>query len=76
MEVAITILTRALGFGRQVNNSPMLWTPRHIDVATSINMKLFSVINGGQLWLNHHVQPLFALPAQDKATITSTSNLI
>jgi len=59
----ITIIARALDFDGQVSSSLTLCSPECIDVVTYINMKLFQPINGGQLWLNRHGQPLFPLPA-------------
>ena len=34
------------------------------------------MLRGGQLWLNHHGHALFALPNQDKTTVTRPSNLV
>ncbi|KAJ8424578.1 hypothetical protein Cgig2_002590 [Carnegiea gigantea] len=72
----ITALAKALGYGTQVAALSILHQPGYIDLITYINMKLFKVLGGGQLWLNHHGRALFPLPNRPKTTITNPSNLV
>ena len=55
---------------------PIIRTPGCIVLATCMNMKLFTTISVGQLWVSHHGHILFTLPNQVKTTITHPSNLI
>ena len=72
----ITALAKTLGYGVQVDDLSILCGPGRSDLITCINMNLFKALNGGQLWLNHHGNALFALPNQAKTTITCSSNLV
>ena len=72
----ITALAKALDYGTQVAALPILYQPGRIDLATCLNMKLFTTRGGGQLWLNHHGRELFPLPNQPRTTVTNHENLI
>lgn len=69
-------MARALGYGAQVNALSILYHLGRIDLITCINMKLFKVLKGGQLCLNHHGHALFTLPNWAKTTITCPSSLV
>jgi len=72
----ITALGRALGYGDRNDRLPVLRTPGHIDFATCLNMKLFKLASGDQVWLSYHGRALFHLPNPAKTTTTRTSNLL
>jgi len=72
----ITALGRALRYGDRIDRLPVLRTPGRIDFTTCINMKLFKIVGGDQLWLSHHGNALFHLLNPAKTTITRASNLI
>ena len=59
-------LARALGYGAQVDALSILYRLGCLDLITCINMKLFKVLKGDQLWLNHHGHSLFALPSRPR----------
>ncbi|KAJ8429181.1 hypothetical protein Cgig2_011785 [Carnegiea gigantea] len=72
----ITALAKALGYGAQIASLPILHRPGRLDLATCLNMKLFTTHGGGPLWLNHHGRALFPFPNQPRTTVTNPENLI
>jgi len=71
----IATLDRTLGFNDRINHLPVLYTPNRIDLTICLNMKPFTIVGVGQLWLSHHGHALFALPNPVKPTMTCLSNL-
>jgi len=72
----ITALGRALGYGDRIARLPILYTPGRIDLTTCLNMHLFKLVGGVQVWVSHHGRALFHLPNPAKTTITRASNLL
>jgi len=72
----ITALGRALGYGDWIDRLPILCTPSYIDFTSCLNMKLFKLVGGVQVWVSHNGRALFHLPNPAKTTTTSASNLI
>jgi len=72
----IMTLVKALWYAIQVDDLSILYRPGYTDLITCINIKLFKVLSGGQLWLNHHGHALFALHNHAKTTIICPSNLV
>ncbi|KAJ8448899.1 hypothetical protein Cgig2_030755 [Carnegiea gigantea] len=72
----ITALAKALGYAAQIASLPILHQPGRLDLATCLNMKLFTTHGGGPLWLNHHGRALFPFPNQPRTTVTNHENLI
>jgi len=71
----ITALGRALGYGDRIDRLSVFRTPGHIDFATCLHMRLFTLVGGDQVWLSHHGRALFHLPNPAKTTTTRASNL-